>query len=101
MFVPDWLILAIAISTLCVNTVALIVGMNRFKVWLQKAVIEPYIRPIKDDQSAMKAAAETDHTMLIEHDRYIYLLLGKNFSTGGSSVDVGSLIEQISKGTPT
>lgn len=74
---PDWIILAGALITLSLNTLALVMGIARFKTWFQGSVVEPYIKPLKDDVASMKASQSEDHKMLLEHDKYIYLLLGK------------------------
>ena len=76
---PDWVVLATAVITLSVNTLALIMGMARFKNWLQSGVVEPYIRPLRDDMKSMREERAEDRKMLLEHDKYVYLLLGKQF----------------------
>ncbi|MGE3703585.1 MAG: hypothetical protein AB7G08_33400 [Hyphomicrobiaceae bacterium] len=77
MNVPDWIVLVGALITLSVQTLALIMGMARFKNWLQSSVVEPYMKPLRDDIKAIKDDRSEDRRLLLEHDKYIYLLLGK------------------------
>lgn len=76
---PEWAILAGYMFTIAGQIIALVVGAARLKRWFEKSVVDPYVKPIRDDVGTLKEGQVEDRALLRKHDKYIYLLLGKQF----------------------
>lgn len=103
MDLPQWVIVIGAIGGFLATWVGVLYSIHRgilaLQGWFSHDVLGPYLTPIRDDMGSVKDQVaqiakerQIDRQLLMEHDKFIYILLGKQF---GGIPDLNAVVAEV------